>query len=331
MQLQAQAGQIACPRCGAPMLRLDLSTRSSRSVQIDLCKSCRLVWFDALESVQLDGLGWVGLLRAMQQGDPEGLPPPRTDRLACPVCARDLKTVHNATRFGRFQSFECPQRHGHLQSRTGLLAERGLVRPLLGPERRALAEERHRIDCLNCGAPSDGRGESCSYCGSPFVVVDLPRIGQALRLGLRSAMSRPSSPETLLAQAATTIGRPVAWACRACGEALDPSRDPNCPRCGHLVVAPALADLAPLLDAAERELRADAADRAARPVRPRVRSRRHWQATGLGALARLFWADGDEPPLPGLPSGRALVRSLAGAWVPVVLALLALLAWSWLA
>jgi len=55
------------------------------------------------------------------------------------------------------------------------LAERGLVRPLLGPERKALREERHQITCFNCGAPADGAGDTCAYCHTALVVLDLPQ------------------------------------------------------------------------------------------------------------------------------------------------------------
>ena len=268
---------IACPRCAAPMTVLGLPSHGMAPVSVDHCRACRLVWFDALESVQLDGLGWVRLLGELQQGAREPLPAARHAALACPSCRQPLKAVHNRTRFGRFQVLECPARHGHLHSHSALLAERGLVRPLLGPERRALAEERHRIECLNCGAPSDGRGDDCAYCGSPLVVVDLPRLAHALRLRLEGHGPSPA-PQ----------GRPLGWSCRGCGAALDPSRDTHCPRCGHLVVAPSLLDITPLLDAVQAEFDA-AAQAAARARRvPAVPRQRSWRDTQLARLARWF-------------------------------------------
>jgi hypothetical protein len=199
--------------------------------------------------------------------------------LACPSCQATLKPVHNATRFGRFPALECPQGHGHLHSHGGMLAERGLVRPLLGPERRALAEERRTIHCLNCGAACDGHGDECSYCASPLVVIDLPRLATALRQRIGHWTDSPPP-----------AGVPLAWACRGCGSALDPSRETACGACGHAVVAPSLLDITPLLASIEHELRT--AEQAARPyTRKPERQPRTWRDTGLGMLERYWRAD----------------------------------------
>ena len=45
----------------------------------------------------------------------------------------------------------------------GALAERGLVRPLLAPERAALATAQRVLHCFNCGAPADGAGEALQH------------------------------------------------------------------------------------------------------------------------------------------------------------------------
>ena len=307
MQLVGLPTQIDCPRCAAPMGHLVLSTHGVRPVTVDHCSDCRLVWFDALESVQLDGLGWITLLRELQSGAAGSAGADGAVPLSCPTCRSTLKVVHNRTRFGRMTVLECPQRHGHLHSHAGVLAERGLVRPLLAPERAALATERHALHCLNCGAPSDGRDEHCRYCGTPLLVVDMPRLAHALRLRLHGQGPSPAPSGPL-----------VAWACRGCGEALDPTRQPHCPRCGHMVVAPRLLDLAPLLDAAERELRA-AADAAAAQRRPRRPPRRRtWRETGVALAAQ--WLRSDDAGTPG--------QRLQGALALVVMLLLTLW-WLW--
>jgi len=46
------------------MRPLRLSSHRTRPVTVDHCADCRLVWFDAFESVRLDGYGWVRLLRS---------------------------------------------------------------------------------------------------------------------------------------------------------------------------------------------------------------------------------------------------------------------------
>ena len=62
-KLQEVAGRIACPRCTAVMQALQLPSHRPLPVTVDHCAGCRLVWFDELESVQLDGMGWTRLLR----------------------------------------------------------------------------------------------------------------------------------------------------------------------------------------------------------------------------------------------------------------------------
>jgi hypothetical protein len=167
---------------------------------------------------------------------------------------------------------------------SGMLAERGLVRPLLGLERRALAEEERTINCLNCGAGCDGSRDECSYCASPLVVIDLPRLATALRqrAGHWSDSPRPA-------------GVPMRWECRGCGSALDPSREVACASCGHAVVAPSLLDIAPLLTAVEHELRS--AEMAARSYRKKEKRPLHWQETGLGMLNRFWRADDNTRPV----------------------------------
>lgn len=269
-----------CPQCRQTMSHLALQGHGAQPVVVDCCAACRLVWFDPLESVHLSGLGWIRLLRELQRGARGEPPAPRPQQLACPLCQAALKAVHNATRFGRFPALECPARHGHLHSHSGMLAERGLVRPLLGPERRALAEERRTLACLNCGAACDGSGDECRHCASPLVVMDLPRLAHALR---QRAGHWSDSPKP--------DGVPLAWSCRGCGQALDPSRQVACSACGHAVVAPSLTDVMPLLAAVEHEWLAAAA--AARPYRRKPPRPLHWQETGLGMLRR-FWRAGDD-------------------------------------
>jgi uncharacterized protein YbaR (Trm112 family) len=273
----------ACPQCAQTMTHLALQGHGAQPVVVDHCASCRLVWFDAMESVNLSGLGWIRLLRELQRGAAGEPPAPRPPTLACPACRGVLKSVHNATRFGRFPALECPERHGHLHGHSGVLAERSLVRPLLGPERRALASEHRTLHCLNCGAACDGQSDGCSYCASPLVVIDLPRLATALRQ--RAGHWSDSPPPA---------GAPLAWPCHGCGRALDPSRETACGSCGHAVVAPSLLDITPLLATIEHELRA--AEVAARPYRRKPEKRaRGWRDTGLGMLERLWRGLGPQP------------------------------------
>lgn len=243
------AHRLRCPRCTGPMTPLVLSSHRHAPVTVDHCGDCRLVWFDALESVQLDALGWVRLLRTMESGLARPLAIAQVARPACPACQVGLKVVRNRTRYGRFAVQECPQGHGHLSGHASLLAERGLVRPLGLPERRALAAGHQALHCLNCGGPAAADDDHCSWCGSALAVIDLPRLAHSLQV--RDAAMAPSPGER---------GRHANWPCRGCGAALDPGRDAECPACGHPVVALQLPDIDPLLEDAEAALAAHAAN-----------------------------------------------------------------------
>ena len=275
-----------CPRCGHRMAHLSLNGHDQRLVEVDHCRDCRLVWFDDFESVQLSGLGWVQLLRRLDEGGGLALAPPLVQAPGCPHCRQALKTVLNRTRFGAFAALECPIRHGHLHTHTGLLAERGLVRALLPPERERLRQGLLRLNCLNCGAAADARHDDCRFCGSAIVVVDLPRLLHALT---RERQGHEPAP--------APQGTPMGWPCLACGHPLDPQRDAQCPSCGDPAAAPGLAELAPLLDRAEQLLNDAASHRLldaarTRPVAyERPTRERTWRDTQLARLGRFFRRD----------------------------------------
>jgi uncharacterized protein YbaR (Trm112 family) len=304
-----------CPRCKEPMAVLTLSTHRAAkhrgAVDVEYCGGCRLVWFDALESVQLDGLGWIRLLQAFQSGADTPMAHAKEATLRCPRCRQPLREVHNQTRFGKYRMLQCPDRDGHLQSAAGLFAERGLVRPLGAADRQALAEEREPVHCFNCGAPADGRGSECGYCGSPFVVLDLQRLAHALRVQVVDGRAAPRPG-----------GTPMAWSCRACGKALDPSRDTACPMCGHLVVAPSIQAIEPVLESARKELEAvaDAADARAAGAGAgrRRRSAGGARATSFGTLLHHLGVNVGTPtddPRPAAWGIAIVVAVLVMLWV----------------
>jgi len=274
------------------MQHLELPTHGVRPVVLDHCRPCRLVWFDALESVQLDDLGWVRLLRELQQGDGMPLAQALNARRACPRCREPLKVVRNRSRFGLFAALECPRGDGHLHGHSGLLAEKGLVRPLGAAERRALAAEKHPLACLNCGGPAAAGDDRCSWCGTALVVIDLPRLAHAIRLRASGMGDSPAER-----------GRHMAWACHGCGAALDPGRDVQCPHCEHLLVAQRLPDIEPLLAEAEAELAAAAAATAQRLAR--------YPSQQPEALAR---ARAVPEPVPV----RTTVADRIGPWLPLL-------------
>lgn len=288
----------ACPQCEQPMRPLPLEGHYGQKVPADLCPHCHLVWFDAFESVRLSGLGWVALLREMQAAMAGAETGALKSALGCPRCAGKLKPVHNLSRFGRFAALECPRRHGHLQTFSLLLAERGLVRPLSRADLAALQEEHRMPTCLNCGADISGAHERCAHCDSPLVAIDLPRLMAAL-------LTRHGEP--LPASGAQRI----AWPCRGCGAPQEPSQSARCTQCHHLTVVPSVVDLRPLLDRVEPLLRA-AVPRQARPHGERLRAMRgDHRATGIYRYARQLLQPEHPPTQAGVWARLAMLLGAA--------------------
>jgi Transcription factor zinc-finger len=299
-----KARALTCTHCKGELQPITLEGHYGQQHEIDLCPNCHLVWFDEFESVRLSGLGWIGLLRQMHSV--MGGPPPGALRLplACVRCSAALKPVHMLTRFGHSAAHECPRKHGHFQTFSLLLAERGLVRPLSARDRRTLQTESSPLTCLNCGAPVPaGHSESCDHCTSPLVVFDLQRL-------MASVMVRHGLPLP------EDEARHVSWRCRGCGDAVDPTTMTACARCGHAVLAPSLADAMPLLTVLEPRLRQFRAP-GAQPMGATLRRQRGFRGT---AFFRHLVA-------PFAPRAGGDWRE----WLPSGLLLAALLvAWYWL-
>lgn len=241
--------RLACPACGAGLQPHRLVQRGSAELEIDLCPGCRLVWFDPLEFASIDTSGWIALLRELGRPGPRRAPLQPLEHGPCPRCRSALKPVSGALSRGRYMALSCPRGHGQAQSEGALLASRGLFRPLLLADRVALATEKATLDCLNCGAPMAGDAEHCAHCHSPAVVLDIDRLCEAI--GLVDANAAAHRPATESQDASPRL---QPWACHACGKPLDPTRHAHCPACRHPLVAPSLAALGPLLDAAEARL-----------------------------------------------------------------------------
>lgn len=226
---------LMCPQCAQPLRALRLTAHYERQVEIEHCAACRLVWFDPGESMRIDAPGWIGLLRQLADRE-AAIHPWHGQPLACPRCRQALLPQHDRTRYGRFIVQACPVGHGSVQSLAALLARRGLVRAPTPAERAAMQTEPLAWACLNCGAPWPPGAAECSHCATPALLLDLVRLADSLR---PQAASRDTASE----------GRWATWACHACGQPLDPTRQVACPHCRHPVMAAAVADLEPLLAA----------------------------------------------------------------------------------
>src|SRR5436190_23871799 len=177
------------------MTSLTLDGRLRASVQIDLCTTCQVIWFDHLESVKLSPGATLDVFRVIGE-DPQKSPARLPDRLACPRCQIRLLLTHDRQRNTPFRYWRCPRDHGRLTTFFDFLREKDFVRPLSPPQLAELRANVQMIHCSNCGAPIDLAGASaCAHCGTPISMLDLKQI-ERMTAHLRRAdeASRPIDP-----------------------------------------------------------------------------------------------------------------------------------------
>ena len=221
---------LACGNCRRPMRRVVLGGHYRRSVELDLCDACDLVWFDGVETARLNGPGLLGLIGEMAHAYAVPHQTLRADA-QCPRCAGAVRPVHNRSRWGPTLQLDCVRGHGTLQSFEQFLHEKGLLRAMTAGDRRQLLEERGRIDCVNCGASVGAHDPRCSWCGTAPAMLDVARLARALdpegALAPQGVHGRPAEPRAL--------------GCAACGAALaEPAI--RCPACAAVLALPSLVD-----------------------------------------------------------------------------------------
>jgi len=212
---------ILCGNCREPMQRLMLRGHYGRTVEIDLCGPCHLVWFDGTETARLSGPAMLDLIGAMART--QSLPHRTLDpKAGCARCGDALKTVHNRSRWGASLHLECRSGHGAYQTFAQFLQEKGLLRPMSRIDRARLIETQGRIACINCGADVGREDATCSYCGSVPSLVDVARLARSL------------DPEEALERQAVhrVAAQQQALQCGACGAALPPGLSVDCAQCG---------------------------------------------------------------------------------------------------
>ena len=217
---QSGYSALCCSNCQRPLRALSLAGHYNRSIEIDICESCYLIWFDGTESVRLAGPGVLDLLHIIH----EKMQHSGADTLAvaqqCPRCQSRLKNVLNQTRFGRTQHSECPQGHGYFQTFVLYLAEKGYIRPITWADLKQIKATGRKLYCASCGASMDERPhQACPYCQSSVGVLDPERLAQAIDLHQASEPSLAPMSEA------------EQMRCLSCGGSIDPSRDQQCPQC----------------------------------------------------------------------------------------------------
>jgi Transcription factor zinc-finger len=221
---------LICGNCRQPMQPLALPGHYGRSVEIDLCAGCHLVWFDHTETARLSGPALLDLIGTMAHAQTLPHEALRADA-RCPRCSAALKTVHNRSRWGESLQLECRNRHGAYQSFAQFLQEKGLLRVMSHRDRAQLLQRHGRVDCVNCGAAIGADDDQCPFCRSVPSLLDVARLAHAL------------DPEGAIPDQAVHRTRASASAlqCAACGAALPPEQSVSCAQCSATLAISRLA------------------------------------------------------------------------------------------
>lgn len=175
-----------CPACQSSMTVQRLSSVAGGQVEIDLCFTCRGIWFDPQENLKLAPAAVVALFKLLHEHRHDGnnaLP----NKLACPRCSRTLAQGFDVVKSGRYITHRCPQRHGRFSSFASFMIEKGFVRQLTRVEIDDMAQRVRVINCSNCGAPVDLRTDhACPHCRSALSLLDPQAVERAL-VGYQSA------------------------------------------------------------------------------------------------------------------------------------------------
>jgi Zn-finger nucleic acid-binding protein len=290
------------------MRRVALRGHYDRTVEVDLCDACDLVWFDGVETANLSGPGMLALVGEMARAYAVPHETLRHDA-ACPRCGGVLRTVHNRSRWGATLQLDCGRGDGTLQSFEQFLNEKGLLRAMTASDRRQLLAERGGLNCMNCGGAIGATDAACPWCRTAPAMLDVARLARAF------------DPEGALAPAAVheRAAEARALGCAACGAALaEPAI--RCPSCAAVLAIPSLVEAHAAVEALAPALRAHVEKPAPAVVARRLaaldadlpRRRRFVQdmnRDAAGASAEADHEDGD-----GWRSGFDNVR---GGWLGV--------------
>ncbi len=198
----AAAALLSCPGCEAAMPTGRFDAHYGRTVDLDLCHGCGLIWFDRQESIALTP-GAVLKLFTTLDAHREQRHPLGTPTMRCPRCRQPLAATVDRQRATLFSYWRCPADDGRLTTFFDFLREKNFVRPL-PPER--LAEMRRytpTVNCSACGAPVDlARESACPHCRAPLSMLDPDQVQAAVRALQRAEEQRTTVDPTFVVRLA---------------------------------------------------------------------------------------------------------------------------------
>jgi hypothetical protein len=168
-----------------------------RSVTLDVCYGCGLIWFDGQESLALTPGAVLRLFREINEHQADRHPF-QPGAMACPRCHRMLVLTTDHVRATTFTYWRCPADEGRATTFFDFLREKNFVKPL-SPERLAeLRRYARSVNCSACGAPIDLARESvCSHCGAPLSMLDPDQVATMVHELQRAETQRTTIDPTL--------------------------------------------------------------------------------------------------------------------------------------
>jgi Zn-finger nucleic acid-binding protein len=177
----AAGAGLTCPGCTAPMRAESFERATTGELDIDVCYSCRAIWFDHMESTQLAPGSVIALFKNIHEHSADACQPLPV-RLPCPRCREPLTLTNDIVKSGRVTYHRCGQNHGRLTSFLHFLREKQFVRDLNAKELESIKARVAEVRCSGCGGPVDIKTDTaCSYCHAPLSVLDADAVEKALK------------------------------------------------------------------------------------------------------------------------------------------------------
>lgn len=180
-----------CPVCRGAMEAITLQRTIGGPLQLEICRHCDGIWFDAGEQFRLMPDATLRLIQDVQANRHDRRAQLGT-RLLCPRCRDDLASTYDLCRETRYQFFRCPNHHGVFFRFFDFMRSQGLLQGLTDEEAEALKRRAETMTCPNCGAPLAIPTDACPHCGTPISMLDTDYLTRARRQLEEDARRRAS-------------------------------------------------------------------------------------------------------------------------------------------
>lgn len=171
----------ACPNCSIPMITQRFDARlAARPIEIDTCRTCRLLWFDQWESTNLAPRGVLELFQYIGGATAQPAIALKSS-FNCTRCRIRLDATRDIQRTTPFTYWRCSMGHGRLIGFNQFLREKNFIRTPSPPELARLRETIRQISCSQCGAPINlVTDNACSHCSAPIAMIDPESVTKAI-------------------------------------------------------------------------------------------------------------------------------------------------------